>query len=575
MLHRRLLRLAGRVRGPLTVGALLGLAVFVGHVLQAALVGHLLARVFTGRPLSDLTGPLLALVGVIVARAAVGWLREVCAVAMAGAIKRRLRNDLIERLVALGPGHLVRVRTGDVQATVVDGVEGLEAYYSRYLPQVTVCLVGPPLVVAWMLTQDAPTAVVVALAVVAVPTVPRLWDRVLRARGTDHWAAYGELSAEYLDAMQGISTLKALNATTDRRDHLAGKGERLYRATMRQMAVSLVDTGLSEAGVQIGTALALAVGAIRVVNGDLDPATLLTLLVLVGVVFRPFRDLAAAWHAGFLGVSAADGIGDLLDAPAPSPDRAHAAMLTIDRPVDIEFDAVTFTYPGRSTPALRGVSFRVSAGERVAVVGRSGAGKSTLVHLLMRFVSPDQGTVTIDGRDIAGCRADSVRAGVALVSQDTYLFTGTVAENLRLARPGATDDDLVAAATVAGAHAFVAAAPAGYGQAVGERGLTLSGGQRQRIAIARAVLKDAPVLVLDEATSAIDAAHEDAIVDALDRLAQGRTTLVIAHRLNTIRNADRIVVMDDGAVVESGTHHELIAAGGAYARLVAAQEVRA
>jgi ATP-binding cassette subfamily C protein CydD len=240
----------------------------------------------------------------------------------------------------------------------------------------------------------------------------------------------------------------------------------------------------------------------------------------------------------------------------------------------VTFEGVRFRYaPDR--PVLDDVGFEVPAGATIAVVGPSGSGKTTLVSLLMRFVDPERGAIRIGGRDLRELPVEQVRATIALVAQDTYLFSGTVRENLLVARPGAAQEQLEAAARVAGLHGAVLALPDGYDTVLGERGTGLSGGQRQRLAIARAVLADAPILVLDEATASVDASTEAAIQAALDQVTVGRTTLVIAHRLSTVRHADRIVVLDAGRVVEIGRHDELLAAGGTYARLVAAQTVQA
>ncbi|HWL43663.1 MAG TPA: ABC transporter ATP-binding protein [Ilumatobacter sp.] len=572
MLQRHLLRLAGRVRGPVAACVAIGLVVFALNVAQAVLVGVALGRVLDGRSIGGLA---VLMVAVLVVRAGAVWLRELLAVRAAGVVKTRLRDLLVARVLSVGPGYFDDVRSGEVQSSVVDGVEGLEAYYSRYLPQAFVCLTGPVAVAVWIATRDLAVGAVVAVGLVAVPLVPRWWDRLLRSRGQDHWGQFTELHADFLDAMQGMPTLKAVNAVSVQRERLEQRSQSLFRATMRQMAVSLVDTGLTELFIQVGTAVAVAVGAWQVAGGALPLDTLLVLLVLVGVCFRPFRELSMYWHAGFLGVSAAGGITRLLEAQPPSPDRPDAVALTPADGLGISFRDVTLRYASRPEPALDGVSFDVSAGQRVAVVGRSGAGKSSLVGVLMRFRPPDGGSVEIAGRDIAAATGDSVRDLVALVSQDTYLFAGTIEDNLRMAHPDATFDEIVRAATDAGIHDHVAGLPDGYATVVGERGLTLSGGQRQRLAIARALLKDAPILVLDEATSAIDAAKEAEISAALDRLAAGRTTLVIAHRLNTVRNADRIVVLDRGRVVDSGTHDELVTRGGLYAELVRSQTVTA
>lgn len=571
MVHRRLLALADDLRGPLAWSVLVGWIVLAARVAQAALVGVVLGRMFAGHGVADVQGLLVLIAIVVVARGILVWAREVVAQLAAARIKERTRDRLYGRLIELGPGHLAGTRTGEAQATVVDGVEALEAYFSRYLPQLAVCLTGPLLIVAWMLTQDVWVGATVFAGVLIVPLAPRLWDRLLTARGIEHWDAYQAFGSEYLDSMQGMATLKSLNAAGGRRRLLAAKGEHLYRSTMRQLAVSLVDTGLTTFGVQLGVCAAVAIGALRVANGDLDVTTLMVLLVLTGECFRPFGELSMYWHAGFLGVSASQGIAALLDAEAAAPDRHDAIALPADAPATIAFEGVTFAYPGRSAPAITDLTFAVRAGETVAVVGRSGAGKTTLVNLLLRFVAPQDGRVTVGGHDIAGLQSDSLHERVAVVSQDTYLFHGTIADNLRLADPGAGDEELRAAAGAADIHAFIASLSDGYQTLVGERGLTLSGGQRQRVAIARALLKDAPILILDEATSAVDAESEAGIAAALDRLSAGRTTLLIAHRLNTVRHADRILTLAGGRLVEQGSHERLLARGGTYAELVAAQ----
>ncbi|MDP2711162.1 MAG: thiol reductant ABC exporter subunit CydD [Solirubrobacteraceae bacterium] len=575
MVHRRLLALAGDLRGPLAAGVAIGWLVMAARVAQAALVGVVLGRIFTGAELRDVRATLIAIAVIVVLRALLVWAREVVAQLAAAQIKERVRDRLYGQLTALGPGYLARVRTGAAQSTVVDGVEALEAYFSRYLPQLAVCLTGPLAIVAWIFTRDPWVGATILLGVLAVPTVPRIWDRLLAERGRTHWNAYSALGAEYLDTMQGMATLKSLNAVASRRRLLADRSDHLFRSTMRQMAVSLIDTGLSTLGAGLGVALAVGVGAVRVAQGELDVATLMVLLVLAGECFRPFGELTGFWHAGFLGVSASDGIAALLDERPAAPDRRGAPALPPGAPASISFEDVTFTYPGRGEPAVAGLSLALRPGETVALVGRSGAGKSTVVNLLLRFVAPDSGTIAVGGHDVAAVRAASLRERIAVVSQDAYLFRGTIAENLRLARPDASDAELVAAARDASVHAFVASLPDGYDTLVGERGLTLSGGQRQRLAIARALLRDAPILVLDEATSSVDAENEAAIGAALRRLTAGRTTLVIAHRLNTVRTADRILVIADGRLVEHGTHDELAARAGHYADLVAAQAVLA
>jgi ATP-binding cassette subfamily C protein CydCD len=300
--------------------------------------------------------------------------------------------------------------------------------------------------------------------------------------------------------------------------------------------------------------------------------TALLIVLMAGTeIFRPLRDLRTVLHSGLNGQSAANGINALLDTPVTAPTApAHPQSIAGIRP-EIEFDTVGFAYPGGRRPAHTGLSFTIAAGERVGVVGPSGSGKSSIVRLLLRLFDPQSGVIRIGGHDLRSFDPDAVRSMIAVVSQDTWLFHGSVEENLRLGRPDATEAELVAAARAANAHDFIMGLPDGYQTAIGERGSQLSGGQRQRLAIARALLRDAPILVLDEALSSVDAENEAVIQQALDRLMTGRTTLILAHRLSSVISADRILVLEDGAVVQSGSHAALIAQEGPYRQLMGPQ----
>ena len=320
----------------------------------------------------------------------------------------------------------------------------------------------------------------------------------------------------------------------------------------------------------MGAAATLALGAYRVVDGDMTLAALIMILMMGVEVFRPLRDMRSLMHNGMVAQASAQTIFHLLDSKPIVTENPRGANTDTLSPT-ISFEDVTFAYPSSRRTAHESLSFDVAAGERVGFVGPSGVGKSSIVRLLLRFYDPTDGAVKIGGRDLRDLSFAEIRSQIAVVNQDTYLFHGTVGDNLRVGKPGATLPELEEACRAANAHGFIVKLPQGYDTVIGERGIRLSGGQRQRIAIARAILRDAPILVLDEALSAVDAENEAIIQDALDRLMVGRTTLIFAHRLSSVIDADRILVLDQGRIAEAGRHAELMAKGGVYHRLMAEQ----
>ncbi|MFJ9656357.1 ABC transporter ATP-binding protein/permease [Streptomyces griseoflavus] len=568
IVHPELRRAAGSARRPLLAATLLQDAVTLTHLAQAALLALGLAglsRGDTGR----LPWLLAGVCAVVAVRAGLAvWQRRTAT--RAGALVRvALRDELLVRLGRCGPAYVTTARAGAVRTTLVDGVEGVDAYVSRYLPQLLVTLTVPPLVLAalaavapWSLPGLVP-ALLLALA------GPRAWDRLLTTRGKEHWDTYEGLGADYLEALQGMPALRAAGAVGRTRARLEERSAALHRATVAKLRVSLADTGITDLAVQGGTAAAALLACWSASTGATTATGTYLTLLLASECFRPVRDLAREWHAGYLGASAADGLAALRTAEPAVPDSGTVPARRQDPP-ELRFHDVRFTYDGAPAPALDGVSFTARPGRTTAIVGPSGAGKSTLLALLLRHHDPQEGRITLDGRPTTEYALDSLRQGIAVVSQETYLFHATVADNLRLARPDATDDELTRAARVAGVHDEITALPDGYATVLGERGATLSGGQRQRLALARALLADAPVLVLDEATSSVDERREADIVRELTNAASGRTVLVVAHRLAAVRHADRIVVLDHGRVDAVGGHPDLVEAGGVYARLVEA-----
>ncbi|GGU58436.1 ABC transporter ATP-binding protein/permease [Streptomyces lavendofoliae] len=568
IVHPELRRAARRARRPLFTATLLQGAVTLSHVVQAALLALALAELARGEA-RQLPWLLTGVLAVVAARAGLGTWQRRTATRAGAEVRVALRDELLAHLGRLGPAHLTTARAGAVRTTLVDGVEGVDAYVSRYLPQLVITVTVPPLVLAALTAVEPAALFGLVPALLLALFGPRAWDRLLAARGKEHWDTYEGLGADYLEALQGMPALRAAGAVGRTRARLEERSAALHRATVAKLRVSLVDTGITDLAIQGGTAAAAILACWSAVSGSTTATGTYLVLLLASECFRPVRDLAREWHAGYLGVSAADGIAALRTAE-PAVRDTGTAPADWPTPPELRFADVRFTYPGASTPALHGVSFTAPAGRTTAIVGPSGAGKSTLLALLMRHHDPDDGRITLDGRRTTEYSLDALRQGVAVVSQHTYLFHATIADNLRMARPDATDDDLTAAARTAGIHDEIAALPDGYATVLGERGATLSGGQRQRLALARALLADAPVLVLDEATSSVDERREADIVRELLNAAGDRTVLVIAHRLAAVRHADHIVVLDAGHVDDTGDHARLVEAGGVYARLVEA-----
>src|SRR4051812_21793344 len=569
---RRLFAMTRGLRLRIVLSALVGLAALPVSLARLALSGVVIASVIRGVPVQALLGTLGLIAVLIVLRALLQYWKDDVANRTAAEMKIRLRSSLYAHVLELGPGPFDQRRTGEVLLALVEGVEMLETFFGQYLPQLLVAALTPLIVFAFMLLLDPPTACIFLVFALFTLVLPWVFHRWNESSAMFRRTAYGALGNDFLDGVQGLATLKIFGQSRAHGARLAERSRALYRSTMKVLAANIATSGVTMLGISAGAALALGWGAVRVQQGELPLQTLVIVLLLGVEVFRPLRELTALYHRGMIAMSATKAIYGLLDAPPevcdPAPDAAVADAAP--RP-EVRFEGVTFGYTGRWGAALADVSFTLGAGETLGVVGPSGAGKSTLVWLLLRLFDPQAGRILLGGHDLRALPLDVLRRQIAVVAQDTYLFHGTVAENLRYGKPDATTAELEAAARAANAHEFIEALPRGYDTVVGERGARLSGGQRQRLAIARAILKDAPLLVLDEALSSVDSENEAAIQEALDRLQQGRTTLVIAHRLSSVIGADRILVLDEGRLVESGQHAELLAGGGVYARLMAGQ----
>ena len=571
-LDRRLLTHTRGVRARIAAAAALGLCAVTAGISRLAFSGLIIAGVLTGAAFSSLVPYLAAVAGFIALRALFQYLRDMVSQETAARVKEGLHDKLYRHALDLGPGHFNQERTGDVLVSLGEGVEQLQVFYGQFLPQMVVAGVAPVLIFFLMASFDLVIGLIFVvfalLTLVVTPLFMLLTEESSRRRRT----SYGAFNADFLDSIQGIATLKIFGRSRSQGEHLASRARHLYRTTIGLLATNMVSVGVTTFGILGGTACALGWGALKVSAGELEVRSLIVILIMGAEIFRPMRELMILYHQGINAMAAAEGIFELLAAPVTvrEPAAAEAAAGASFEP-EIRFEDVSFAYQEGSRPALRDVSLELRAGEKLGVVGPSGAGKSTLVSLMLRFADPQEGRVLLGGRDIRAIPLAVLRRHIAVVAQDMYLFYGTIADNLRMAKPEATAEEIEAAARAANIHQFIAGLSEGYDTLVGERGVRLSGGERQRIAIARAILKDAPILVLDEALSSVDAQSEAVINEALRKLMEGRTTLIIAHRLSSVIHADRILVLERGRVVETGSHGALLESGGTYARLMAAQ----
>ncbi len=567
-MNSKLLRRVRAARVYVLATAMLGFLAAGATVVQMILLARIVDRVFLkGADLASVRNLLLFLLAAVILRAVLLWVREV--VAQRGAV--RVRSELRERLFAhvlrLGPSYTSGERTGELTTTATEGIEKLEPYFARYLPQMVLSASVPLLVAVYVFPRDWTSAVLLLITAPVIPIMMILVGSYAEEHMQRQWTALSRMGAHFLDAVQGLPTLKMFNRGATERERVAATSEEFRVRTMKVLKFAFLSGLVLEFMTAVSIALIAVTLGVRLVSGNIPFEEAFVVLLLAPEFYRPLRELGVHRHAGMEGKAAAERIEEILSTPAPV-NAGSLSPANLSGGLTIELSGVGYTYPGNELSALSDLSLTLPAGTRTAVVGRSGAGKSTLVNLLMRFVDPAEGGISANGVEIQALPVEEWRAFVALVPQRPHLFHGSVLENIRLARPEASRADVEWAAELAGAAEFIRRLPSGYDTRIGERGARLSGGEAQRVAIARAFLKDAPVLILDEPTSSLDPESERLVRLALERLSEGRTTLIVAHRLNTVYNADRIVVLQDGRLAEAGTHTALAGGGGPYSRLV-------
>ncbi len=476
-LDPRLLRYARPARTFLLVTVVLGAMVAGLAIAQAGLLATLLSEAFVGdASLAQLTVPLLLLAGVIVARAGVAWAQEVVANRSSAGVKSELRGRLLRRAVGLGPGWLAGERSGELATLATRGVDALDDYFSRYLPQLVLAVIVPVAVLVQIVTADWLSALTIAVTLPLIPVFMILIGLYTRAKTNRQWRLLSQLSGHFLDVVAGLPTLKVFGRAKAQATAIRTITDEYRRATMSTLRIAFLSSLVLELLATLSVALVAVSIGLRLLGGELDLRTALLVLILAPEAYLPLRQVGAHFHASAEGLAAAERVFAVLETPLPAAGRRSVAAG--QQPIKIE--KIVVRYPGRDVPALASASLVLEPGRVTAVAGPSGCGKSTLVAVLLGFVRPVEGSVTVGGVDLADLDPEAWRRQLAWVPQRPYLFAGTVAENIRLGTPDATDAQVREAARLAHATGFVDALPAGFATPLGDGGAGLSAGERQR-----------------------------------------------------------------------------------------------
>lgn len=572
--HRRLLKYAVGVPSYLVTEGLLSFLFTIVVLIQMFCLSMIIAEVFTHQVVP---GPLhFVIFGVcIITRSLLTWLRERNARKKSVIIKSKIRQEAFQKILASGPLYSRSGNTGGLIHLLTESTEKLEDYFTHYIPALLHIAILPPVIILFIFYLDWPSALI--LLVTGPLIVFFMWLIGTYAKKISHeqWKSLNRLSASFLDAIQGLKTLKLFGVSEHESGRIADSSNSFREITMRVLKVAFLSGMVLELAASISIALVAVQVGIRLIEGMMSFQPGLFMLLLAPEFYLPFRALGQHHHAGMEGSAAASELFKVIDQPVVSASagkkpkqhmtsQENKTSEEFTKNLEIKLHQLEYTYPGQNETAIAGLSCTLPPGQLTAIVGPSGSGKTTFVHLLLGYLRPDRGSININGISLEDIDPELWRQQIAYVSQHPHFFNGSILNNLLMAKPHANMEEIRDAAIQAGADEFISGMPLKYQTPLRDNASRLSGGERQRLALARALLRDAPFLILDEPTSSLDPESEEIVTVAALNAVKNRTTLVIAHRLRTVRNADNILVFNQGKIAESGNHKELIQKKGIY-----------
>lgn len=568
MFDKHLWQAGGKFRiwlgGSVLFGGLSGI-VTVG---QAWIMSGIIDAVFLGGGrLAEVGGQLRSLLFLILARGVLVWLGDLSGGVGAARIKADLRERLFAHLMKVGPYRNLREGAGSSATAIMEGGDSLDAYFKRYIPQIALAALIPLTILYFLFPVDILSGSILLVTAPLIPLFMYLIGDMADKKTQEQYKLLSRLSSHYLDIIQGLKTLKVLGRSKEQGEAIRETSEKYADITLEVLKIAFLSALTLELLSTLSTAIVAVEIGLRLLKGGIDFRHALFILILAPEFYMPLRKLGLYFHDGMAGIAAAEKIYSLMALPTSAATKGIVERDFIEK---IEFRDVKFSYEEGREKSLEGVSFQIERGQKAALVGVSGAGKTTIVNLLMRFAAPESGEILVDGVDLQSLDVDVWRNQTAFVSQSPMIFYGTLGDNLRFGKPEASEEELNEAIEKARLGSFVDSLPDGVDTGIGERGFRLSGGQAQRLAVARAILKDAPFMILDEPTANLDPKNEKELQASLKALMKGRTVLVVAHRLTTVLDADKIFVVNEGRIVERGKHAELLQIGGVYAGLVGA-----